>query len=155
VAEPSTGHIAHAETEISASPEQVWDALTDPDAISRYMFGSQVDSDWRVGSPITWSGEYDGTSFTDKGEILQADEPERLRMTHYSPLSGQPDAPESYHTLDYRLEATEAGTRLTLDQDGNDSEEQAAEFAGNWQTMLDQVKDYVEEGRGHRLAEAP
>jgi len=144
-------HVAHAETEISASPDQVWDALTDPEAISRFMFGSQVDTDWQVGSPITWTGEYDGTSFTDKGEILQADAPERLRLTHYSPMTGEPDAPESYHTLDYRLAPTEAGTRLTLDQDGNASEEQAEQFAGNWQTMLDQVKEYVEEGRGHRL----
>ncbi len=96
-------HVAHAETEISASPDQVWDALTDPEAISRFMFGSQVDTDWQVGSPITWTGEYDGTSFTDKGEILQVDAPERLRLTHYSPMTGEPDEPESYHTLDYRL----------------------------------------------------
>jgi len=143
-------HVAHAETEISASPDQVWAALTDPEAISIFMFGSQVQTDWRVGSAITWTGEYDGTSFTDKGEILQVDEPERLRMTHYSALSGQPEVPENYHTLDYRLEPSEAGTRLTLDQDGNESEEQAEQFAGNWQGMLDQVKKYVEEGRGNQ-----
>jgi len=143
-------HVAHAETEISASPEQVWNALTDPEAISIFMFGSQVETDWQVGSAITWTGEYDGTSFTDKGEILQADQPERLRMTHYSAMSGQPDVPESYHTLDYRLEPSEAGTTLTLDQDGNDSEEQAEQFADNWQGMLDQVKKYVEEGRGNQ-----
>ena len=138
-------HVAHAETEISASPAQVWDALTDPEAISTFMFGSKVETDWQVGSSITWTGEYDGKSYTDKGEILQADAPERLRMTHYSPMSGEPD---SYHTLDYRLAATDAGTRLTLDQDGNDSEEQADQFAGNWQAMLDQVKKYVEDRPG-------
>ena len=38
-----TDHVAHAETEISASPQQVWDALTDPDAIERFMFGAKVD----------------------------------------------------------------------------------------------------------------
>ena len=143
-------HIARAECEIAAPPERVWEALTNPTLIREYMFGSQVETDWQVGSPITWTGEYDGTSFTDKGEILQADAPERLRLTHYSPMTGQPDEPESYHTLDYRLAATDAGTLLTLDQDGNDSEEQAEQFAGNWQTMLDQVKEYVEEGRGHQ-----
>src|SRR6476469_1187273 len=126
-------HVAHAETEISASPDQVWSALTDPEAISAFMFGSQVETDWQVGSAITWTGEYDGTSFEDKGEILEVDEPSRLRMTPYSPLSGQPDEPSSYHHLDYRLEASDAGTRLTLEQDGNDSEEQAEQFAANWQ----------------------
>jgi uncharacterized protein YndB with AHSA1/START domain len=39
-------HVAHAEVQISASPQQVWDALTDPDAISRFMFGAKVDTDW-------------------------------------------------------------------------------------------------------------
>ncbi|MGA8248804.1 MAG: SRPBCC family protein [Nocardioides sp.] len=141
-----TGYVAHAEIEIAAPPERVWTALTDPDAISIFMFGSQVETDWRVGSAITWSGEYDGKPFSDKGEILEVDEPARLRMTHYSPLSGRPDEPESYHTLDYRLTGRDAGTTLTLDQDGNDSEEQAQQFAANWQGMLDQVKQYVESG---------
>jgi uncharacterized protein YndB with AHSA1/START domain len=141
-------HVAHAEVEISASPQQVWDALTDPEAIEHFMFGSKVDTDWEEGSPITWSGEYDGKPFQDKGEILEVAESSRLRLTHYSPLSGDDDVPESYHTLDYRLAADGDRTRVTLDQDGNDSAEQAEQFGANWQTMLDQLKDYVEEGRG-------
>jgi uncharacterized protein YndB with AHSA1/START domain len=139
-----TDHVAHAETEISASPQQVWDAMTDPEAISRFMFGSKVETDWEEGSPITWSGEYDGRPFQDKGEILEVVENQRLRMTHFSPLSGEDDVPENHHTLDYRLEDRGASTRLTLDQDGNDSAEQAEQFAGNWQMMLDQLKKYVE-----------
>jgi uncharacterized protein YndB with AHSA1/START domain len=137
-------HVAHAEVEISASPQQVWDALTDPLAISRFMFGSQVDTDWQEGSPITWSGEYDGRSFQDKGQILEVDANRRLRMTHYSPLSGGEDVPENYHTLDYRLADDGDTTRLTLDQGGNDSEEQAEQFAQNWQMSLEQLKQYVE-----------
>jgi len=139
-----TDHVAHAETEISASPQQVWDAMTDPEAISRFMFGSKVETDWEEGSPITWSGEYDGRPFQDKGEILEVVENQRLRMTHFSPLSGEDDVPENHHTLDYRLEDQGASTRLTLDQDGNDSAAQAEQFAGNWQMMLDQLKKYVE-----------
>lgn len=141
-----TDHVAHAETEIAASPQQVWDALTDPEAISTFMFGSKVDTDWEEGSPITWSGEYDGHAYQDKGEILEVDEGRRLRMTHFSPLSGEDDVPESYHTLDYRLEDRDGTTRLTLDQDGNDTAEQAEQFAANWQGMVDQVKKYVEAG---------
>jgi len=141
-----TDHVAHAETEISASPQQVWDALTDPEAISTFMFGSTVDTDWEEGSPITWSGEYDGQPYQDKGEILEVVEGQRLRMTHFSPLSGEDDVQENYHTLDYRLEGQGETTKLTLDQDGNDSAEQAEQFSTNWQTMLDQVKEYVEAG---------
>jgi uncharacterized protein YndB with AHSA1/START domain len=141
-------HVAHAEVEISASPQQVWDALVDPEAISYFSFGSQVDTDWREGSPITWTGEYDGRHFRDRGQVLEVVEPERLRVTHFSPLSGKDDVPENYHTLDYRLTADGDSTRVTLDQDGNDSAEQAEQFSANWQTMLGQLKEYVEEGRG-------
>jgi uncharacterized protein YndB with AHSA1/START domain len=141
-----TDHVAHAETEISASPHQVWEALTDPDAIATYMWGSKVETDWEEGSSITWSGEYDGTAYQDKGEILEVVESQRLRMTHFSPLSGDDDVPENYHTLDYRLEDLGQTTRLTLDQDGNDSADQAEQFSANWQTMLDQLKEYVEAG---------
>jgi uncharacterized protein YndB with AHSA1/START domain len=142
-----TDHVAHAETEISASPQQVWDALTDPDAISQFMFGAKVETDWEEGSPITWSGEYDGNPYRDKGEILEVVECERLRLTHFSPLSGEEDVAENYHELDYRLTGEGDRTRLTLDQDGNDSAEQAEQFSQNWQQMLDQVKEYVEAGR--------
>ena len=146
-----SGIDATARTEVAAPPGRVWQALTDPELIEQYMMGSRVETDWQVGSPITWSGEFDGKPYQDKGEILEVVESERLRLTHYSPLSGDEDEPESYHTLDYRLAGEGDRTRLTLDQDGNDSEEQAEQFAGNWQTMLDQVKEYVEEGRGHQL----
>ena len=142
-----TDHVAHAETRISASPQQVWDALTDPHAVSAFMFGAKVETDWEEGSPITWTGEYDGTPFEDKGEILEVVESERLRMTHFSPLSGEDDVPENYHTLDYRVTDEGDTTRLTLDQDGNASAEQAEQFSQNWQAMLDQVKEYVESGR--------
>lgn len=51
-------HVAIAETEIEALPGEVWSALTDPTQIAKYMFGSQVETDWKEGSPIVWRGEY-------------------------------------------------------------------------------------------------
>ena len=143
-----TDHVAHAEVDVSASPRQVWDALTDREAIARFTFGAEVDTDWKEGSPITWTGEFDGRPFQDKGEVLEVVPEQRLRMTHFSPLTGEDDVPENYHTLDYRLTGAGDSTHVTLDQDGNDSEAQAEQFSSNWQMMLDQLKDYVEEGRG-------
>lgn len=54
-----TGYVATAETDISASPKQVWTTLTDPEQIREFMFGAHVHTDWRVGHPIVWSGEYE------------------------------------------------------------------------------------------------
>ena len=81
-----TGRVATAETDIDAPRSQVWRALTDPDEIQKYMFGSKVETDWKPGSPITWKGEYDGKKYEDKGEILEVEHERRLKLTHFSAL---------------------------------------------------------------------
>jgi uncharacterized protein YndB with AHSA1/START domain len=138
------GFVATAQTDVAAPPERVWAALTDPDQIAAYMQGSKVTTTWEVGSPITWDGEYDGRAYQDKGEVLTHDEPNVLSVTHYSPMMGQPDKPENYHTLVYTLTENGDGTHLELTQDGNESEEQAEQFSANWQGMLDGLKATVE-----------
>jgi len=130
--------------DVDAGQDAVWAALTDPDRISDWMMGAQVRTDWRVGSPITWTGEMDGTSYEDKGEVLEVDEPNRLSMTHYSPLMGEPDEPENYHTVVYELSGGDGPTTVRLSQDGNDSADQAEQFSTNWQGMLEALKGSVE-----------
>ena len=137
-------HVATAETEIRASAEQVWAALTDPQQIEKYMFGSRVVTDWEPGSPIVWKGEYDGKRYEDKGEILEIEPGRRLKMTHFSPLSGEDDVPANYHTLVYELEEHGDKTRVSLSQDNNPSEEAAEHSRGNWQKMLTGLKEVVE-----------
>ena len=139
-------HVARARVEIDADAPAVWRALTDPGQLARWMAGAQVSSTFRVGSPITWVGEMNGQPYEDKGEILAAEEPTRLSMTHYSPLMGAADAPENYHTVTYQLSSHGDGTTVELTQDGNDSAEQARQFSANWQGMLESLKSAVESG---------
>jgi uncharacterized protein YndB with AHSA1/START domain len=138
------GRIATAETEINASRSEVWQALTDPDQIQKYMFGSRVETDWKPGSRITWKGEYEGTTYEDKGEILEVVQERRLKVTHFSPLSGKEDAPENYHTLVYELEENDGTTHVSLSQDNNPSEEAAEHSRANWEKMLAGLKEVVE-----------
>lgn len=139
-----TGKLATAETDIHASPKRVWAALTEPDQIAAYMGGSRVETSWEVGSAITWSGEYDGHAYQDRGKVLTYEEPHTLSVTHYSPLMGQDDEPENYHTLVYTLTADGDRTRLSLTQDNCADDAQAEQFSRNWQGMLDGLKTYVE-----------
>jgi uncharacterized protein YndB with AHSA1/START domain len=137
--------IATADITIAAPPPDVWHALTDPDLIKRYFFGSRVDTDWQPGSPITWSGEYNGTAYQDKGTVLDVEENRRLRVTHFSPMTGLPDEPENYHTLSFDLAELGTDTRVTLTQDNNGSPEEAEKSAANWKSMLDGLKETVED----------
>ena len=139
-----SGHVATANVEIAASPDRVWQAITDPDQVAQYMMGSRVESDYEVGSPITWSGEWEGRPYQDKGEVLAAEPGRVLEVTHYSPLTGEDDVPENYHTVRYELAGSGDGTAVQLTQDGCDTEEQAEQFSQNWQGMLDGLKATVE-----------
>jgi uncharacterized protein YndB with AHSA1/START domain len=139
-----TGYTAKADTEISASADQVWAALTDPDQIKEYMFGSQVETDWKPGSQIRWKGEFQGKSYEDKGEVLEVEPGRRLKVTHFSPLTGQDDVPENYHTVTYELAEHDGHTHVSLSQDNAGSEQEAEHSSATWQQMLDGLKKQVE-----------
>jgi uncharacterized protein YndB with AHSA1/START domain len=140
------GIVATAETDIAASPARVWSALTDPAEIKRYMFGSVVETDWQSGSIIVWKGEYQGRAYQDHGQVIEAEPERRLVVTHFSPLTGQDDVPENYHTLTYVLEPRDAVTHVSLSQDNNASEEEMAHSRDNWAAMLAGLKHVVEGG---------
>ncbi|ROQ40768.1 uncharacterized protein YndB with AHSA1/START domain [Frondihabitans sp. PhB188] len=132
-----TDHVARAMKVVDADPEQCWKALTDSALVKQYFFGTVVDSDWEIGSPITYSGEREGRRYRDHGTVLDRAEPLRLVTSFFSPMSGKPDVPENYQRVSYRIQPVDGGCRVTVEQTGNDSEEAAAHSASNWQTILD------------------
>ena len=137
--------IAKASTTIRASSAVVWDALVNPESIKKYMFGTNVTTSWREGSPIYWKGEWKGRSYEDKGIVLQFRPPYNLEYSHYSPLSGLPDAPASYHTVTIELADDGDQTHVSLKQDNNPNEEACAHSQKNWETMLKGLKHFVEQ----------
>jgi uncharacterized protein YndB with AHSA1/START domain len=137
--------VAKASTVIDAAKEEVWEALTDPELIRRYMFGTTVSTDWGVGSPITWAGEWEGKSYEDKGTVREVRPPQILEYSHFSPLSGMPDLPENYHTVRIEVMDDDGVTRVILTQDNNDTSEARDHSEKNWQSMLDGLKEVVEE----------
>ena len=138
-------HVATADVEIAASATRVWTALTDPVEIKTYFFGTDVETDWKPGSVIVWRGEYEGSAYEDKGEIVEVEPGRRLKMTHFSPMTGQADEPENYHTLTYDLTEQGAITHVSLSQDNNPDEKSKSHSEKNWTAMLDGLKKYVEQ----------
>lgn len=122
---------------IAASPEEVFGALTDSARFGEAMFGTNVDTDWAVGSPIVYSGEFQGKAFEDHGEVLEVSPPSLLRISHSS-------AGSALHELRFEVESDGDGSRVTLTQDNNDSEESAEHSRKNWDQMLGLLKKVVE-----------
>jgi len=78
------------------------------------------------------------------GGLKQAEPGRLLKVTHHSPLTGDDDVAENYHTLRYELSQAGEGTAVSLTQDGCESEEQAKRFSQNWQEMLNGLKKVAE-----------
>lgn len=142
-----TDHVASVEVEVRAAPARVWAVLTEPQHLREVWFGAEVGADWTPGGLATWSGEWDGKPYRDRGEVLEVVPERLLRFTHYSPLSGKPDTAENRHTLTFTLVGEGGTTHLTLTQDNNDTPEAAEHSEGMWQQLVAKVKELSEADR--------
>lgn len=136
--------IVKASITINASPAKVWEALTKPELIKQYLFGTEAISDWKVGSSIVYKGVWEGKQYEDKGTVLEVTPEKLLVSTYWSSMSGMPDIPKNYKKVMYELEPAEGGTKLTITQDNNATEESKAHSEGNWKIVLAGLKKVVE-----------
>src|SRR5438105_483113 len=60
---------------IRTTPEELWQAITDPAMTARYFHNSRVDSRWRNGDPLTY---WIGPEVAVAGKVVDADPPKRL-----------------------------------------------------------------------------
>ena len=138
------GLVAEASISINVPVEKVWNALTTPEVIKKYMFGTEVISEWKEGSPIVWKGEWQGRKYEDKGVILKLKQNRLIQYSHFSPLSGEPDLPENYHTVTIKLARDELKTIVSLSQDNNATEDARKHSEKNWKMMLEELKKLLE-----------
>ena len=129
---------------IDAPKADVWDALTKPAKVKQYMHGTNMSTDWKEGSPITWKGEWKGKPYEDKGQVLEVEPQKLLKYTHWSPMGGSEDKPENYHTVTIELSDAGGQTRVTLTQDNNPTDEEKAHSEKNWTMMLSSLKKFIE-----------
>lgn len=136
--------IAETSISVDASPAQVWKALTTPELIKKYLMGTDVSTDWKEGSTITYKGEYEGKKYHDKG-IIKKIEPEKLlQSTYLSSMSGKEDKPENYNLVTYKLTKSDDKTVITLSQDNNSTEKEKEHSTENWKMVLKKLKEVVE-----------
>lgn len=129
---------------IDAPRMRVWEALTTPSIIKTYFFGTTAESDWKVGSPLIFKGEWEGKTYCDKGVILVSEAPEVFQYSYLSSWSNLPDLPENYAVITYKLAEEKGLTLLTVTQTGIATEEIKVHSEQNWKTVLGQLKKLIE-----------
>jgi len=130
---------------INAPKSKVWMALIDPEQVEKYFFGTVLKSDWKVGSAITFSGEWEGKPYMDKGTILQIETEKILKYNYWSTFSGTEDKPENYANIGYSLEEKNGETVFSISQDGIKTKEARDHSEQNWKMVLNNLKELLEE----------
>lgn len=137
-------HVAKASVFIGVPAEKAWKALVDPALVKRYLFGTDMKAEWKVGGKITYSGEWEGRKYQDKGVILELDEGKVFKSSYWSAMSGLPDLPENYNGVTYRLSEAKGGTIVSVEQDNVASAEAAEHSSSNWKAALGSMKAILE-----------
>ena len=110
-------HISRLTMEAPAA--NVWAALTKPVLVKRWQYGSDLLTDWRVGSDIRFHSEWQGQVYEQWGKVLEVVPHERIRYSLFAPQPGLEDRPENYFVMTYTLDAQDDATTLTMEMDDN------------------------------------
>ena len=137
-------HVSRASIAIDASSAEVWDALVNPATAREYFFGARLASDWQEGSPITFTGEFNGNSYHEKGTILQCRPEQLLQYSHWSDLEPLPDLPENYRNWTFCIESVSPGVVLSVTEDNIPDETKRARSDEFWSGVLATIKKIVE-----------
>ena len=129
---------------INAPVAKVWDGLTNPAIIKQYLFGTETKTTWEPGSDITFSGEWNGQAYEDKGKVIRFDPEKCLEYTYWSAFAKLPDEPENYSHLKFELEEKNGITELKVTQTGFANEEGKKHSVDNWGSTLGKMKELVE-----------
>lgn len=132
---------------IDASVDDVWRAITTPETIKQWFFGVDTETDWKQGSPIVHTGEWQGKPYVDKGEIVRIEPPHVLVHTHWSDLSGTPDSPEHYQEVTWEVTERSDGSELTISERNLPSDEAKDASDQAWSMVLQNLKEMLEGNR--------
>ena len=129
---------------VKATPERVWEAITDPEIRAKFHFGAGVESDWSTGSHyVLKHPAADGP--LAEGENLVVDPPRRLVQTMHTLWSAEAEH-EGTSRVSWEIEPVGDSCRLTVTHDQL-SDSAPPELYGGWPMILSGLKTWLETGQ--------
>lgn len=128
---------------IRATPERLWEAITDSEARRVYQFGNTIESDWTPGSRFEMGNPKAGM-LLGEGENLEVDPPKRLVQTMRCLWSDEVRN-EGTSRVTWEIEPVGDSCRLTVTHDQLD-EGANPEIYGGWPMILSGLKTWLETG---------
>ena len=133
-----------ASLDIQAPLAIVWDALTNPEIVKQYFFGTNLVTDWKVGSPLFFRGEWQGKAYEDRGTVLAFEPMKSLTYNYWSSFSGLEDSPEQRQIIRFALDPKDDCVRITIRQSNINTQESADHSTFNWRSVLQALKNLLE-----------
>jgi uncharacterized protein YndB with AHSA1/START domain len=127
---------------IKATPEQVWEAITDPGLRARYSFGVGTTSDWTPGS--SYLAAVPDVVDIASGQNLVV-EPPRLLVQSFDALWSDEVRAQGTTQVTWEIEQIEDSCRLTVVHD-HLPDGANAELYGGWPMILSGMKTLIETG---------
>ena len=131
-------------TYIRTTQEKLWSALTDPEFMKRYWFGTYCEGRWTAGS--SWKHVSGDGQVLDAGEIVEAVPPRRLvirwQNQHKPELKAEGD---SLCTMELEPSGTAVKLSITHTIEREPSKFIAA-VSGGWPKVVANLKSLLETG---------
>jgi uncharacterized protein YndB with AHSA1/START domain len=130
---------------IAASPEAIYDALTNSDSIVKYFPLKSVISDWKVGEEVYYIGEANGTPFTDFGTIEILDRPSQYKYSYWSDNHGTARTHENLVSIRYQIKSYSNYCTVNLTQENIPTVELYEAMNNSiWGLLLKEFKTFME-----------
>ena len=129
---------------INAPLDRVWAALTQPELVKQYFFGTDLVTTWEPQTPIYFRGEWEGKPYEDKGTVLSFVPLQSLEYNYFSSWSDVEDAPENYQIIRYKVKPLGAKTMLVIEQHNIDTIDKKVHSLQNWKGLMVEIKKLLE-----------
>jgi len=104
---------------LNAPINKIWDVLTKPELVKQWQYGSDLATDWKIGSEIRFKTEWEGQIFEQWGKILEIVPQKLIRYSLFAPRPDLEDKPENYFVMNYILSKEKNYIRLDIIQEDN------------------------------------
>lgn len=130
--------------QINSTIEKVWEALTNPEMVKLWQFGSVLKTSWKIGTEIRFTTEWEGTVFEQWGIIQDVQENKLIKYTLFAPRPDLEDKPENYFLMIYQLTKEANHVLLEIIQEDNRPGAVQEEDQGEENPILLGLKHLVE-----------
>ncbi len=129
---------------INARAQKIWDALTKPELVKQWQYGSDLITDWNPGNDIRFETEWNGKILEQWGKILEIKPLRFIRYSLFAPRPDLEDKPENYFIMSYVLTEENNGVKLEFIQEDNRPGAVQKEAQGEENPLLSSLKKLIE-----------